>query len=136
MDASGRTNRYKWLINGLLQAVIDSGLSNVLIEGYPFTWFKSLGTPRVVQEMLEKTLAKNAWFDIFPSGKLENLAASASDHCPILLIHCPVVRPPPADCNFRFENAWKLEPGFNYMMKESWLSYNDQPVFNQYSFNS
>jgi len=53
MDASekrGRTNSSKWLINGFRQAVMDVGLSNVPVEGYPFTWFKSLGTLRAVEE--------------------------------------------------------------------------------------
>ena len=52
LDASekrGRTTRPSWLINGFCQAVLDSGLSDVPIEAYPFTWFKSLGTPRVVE---------------------------------------------------------------------------------------
>jgi len=40
LDASekrGRTTRPPWLINGFRQAVIDSGLSDVPIEGYLFT---------------------------------------------------------------------------------------------------
>jgi hypothetical protein len=48
LDASekrGHSRRLRWLIHGFRQAVIDSGLSDLPIEGYPFTWFKSLGTP-------------------------------------------------------------------------------------------
>jgi len=53
LDASekmGRTIRPPWLINGFRQAVIDSGLSDVPFEGYPYTWFKSLGTPSAVEK--------------------------------------------------------------------------------------
>lgn len=53
MDASekrGITSRSNWLINGFRQFVLDSGLSDVPVEGYPFTWFKSLGTPRAAEE--------------------------------------------------------------------------------------
>ena len=46
----GRTIRPPWLINGFRQAVIDSGLSDVPFEGYPYTWFKSLGTPSAVEK--------------------------------------------------------------------------------------
>jgi len=49
---------------------MDYGLSNVLLEGYPFTWFKSLGTPCAVEERLYRALDNNTWFDIFPSAKL------------------------------------------------------------------
>lgn len=52
MDASekrGRTTRPPWLINGFRQAVLDVGLSDVPVEGYAFTWFKILGTPRAVE---------------------------------------------------------------------------------------
>jgi len=38
MDASekrGRTTRSNWLVNGFRQATIDSGLSDVPMEGYP-----------------------------------------------------------------------------------------------------
>jgi hypothetical protein len=44
-EKRGRALQPRWLINGLRQAVLDSGLSDVPLEGYPFTWFKSLGTP-------------------------------------------------------------------------------------------
>ena len=131
MDASekrGKTNRSNWLINGFRQAVMDFGLSDVPVEGYPFTWFMNLGTPRVVEERLDRVLANNAWFDLFPSAKLENLVAPASDHYPILLDRSPVVRPPRAQRSFRFENSWKLEPGFDDMLKDSWLLYNDHTI--------
>jgi hypothetical protein len=51
MDASekkGQNLCSNWLINGFRQAVLESGLVDVPMEGYPFTWFKSLGTPRAV----------------------------------------------------------------------------------------
>lgn len=58
MDASekrGRNLRSNRLINGFRQAVLDSGLVDVPVEGYPFTWFKSLGTPRAVEERLDNS---------------------------------------------------------------------------------
>jgi len=42
-EKRGRATRPRWLINGFRQAVLDSGISDVPLEGYPFTWFKSLG---------------------------------------------------------------------------------------------
>jgi len=134
MDASkkrGRTKRSNWLINGFRRVVMDFGLSDVPVEGYLFTWFKTLATPRAVEERLDRALANNAWVELFPSAKLENLAAPASDHYPILLDHSPVIRPPRAQRSFRFENSGKLEPGFNDMLKDSWLLHNDHTVINR-----
>lgn len=42
-----------WLINGFRQAVLDFGLSDVPVDGYPFTYLKSLGTPHAVEERLD-----------------------------------------------------------------------------------
>jgi len=94
-EKRGRAIRPRWLINGFRQAVLDTGLSDVPLEGYPFTWFKSLGTTRAVEERLDRALANNAWFNIFPNAMLEILAAPASDHYPILLHRSYVPRVPP-----------------------------------------
>jgi exonuclease III len=93
MDASekrGRNLRSNWLINGFRHAVLESGLVNVPVEGYPFTWFKSLGTPRAVEERLDRALANNEWFNLFPMATLENQETPSSDHYPILLNRSPV----------------------------------------------
>jgi len=81
------------VINGFRQAILDSGLSDVPIEGYPYTWFKSLGTPRAVEERLDRALANNLWFNLFPNASVETLVAPASDHYPILLQRTPKLRP-------------------------------------------
>ena len=131
MDASekrGRNLGSNWLINGFRQAVLDSGLSDVPIEGYPFTWFKSFGISRAVEERLDRALANNGWFEFFPSASLENLVAPASDHYPILLEWVPKVRPNRARRTFKFENAWKLEPGFNALVTDRWNSYKSDPL--------
>lgn len=49
--------RANWLINGFQNAVFDAGMSDVHIEGYNYTWFKSLGTYRVVEEWLDRALS-------------------------------------------------------------------------------
>jgi len=40
-----------------------------------FTWFKSLGTTRAIEEHFDKALANNTWFNFFPRAILENLDA-------------------------------------------------------------
>jgi len=41
--------------------MIDSGVSDAPIEGYSFTWFNSLGRPRVVEERLDRALANTTY---------------------------------------------------------------------------
>ncbi|MCH80360.1 replication protein A 70 kDa dna-binding subunit, partial [Trifolium medium] len=45
-EKRGRTDRPDWLIHGFRDAVADAGLIDIEMSGYPFTWFKSLGTSR------------------------------------------------------------------------------------------
>jgi len=81
-----------WLINGFKEVVSDAGLVVIFMEGYPFTLFKSLGTPRVVEERLDCALANEYWFQLFPNAKVENLVAPAFDHYLILLNKEPAHR--------------------------------------------
>jgi exonuclease III len=88
-EKKGRTDRAPYLINGFRSAVLDSGLADVHMEGYLYTWFKSLGTVRAVEERLDRALANDAWSQKFPNAILENLPAPASDHYPIMLVREP-----------------------------------------------
>jgi exonuclease III len=119
-EKRGRTMRPPWLINGFRRAVIDSGLSDVPVEGYPYTWFKSLGTPRAVEERLDRALANNLWFNMFPNAIVETLVAPVSDHYPILVNVAPITRSYVHKRHFRYENAWQLEPGFKELVTNSW----------------
>jgi exonuclease III len=56
-EKKGRRVCAPWLINGFRKAIQDAGLIDVSLEGYPFTWFKSLGTYRAVEERLDRALA-------------------------------------------------------------------------------
>jgi len=107
-EKRGRNLLSNWLINGFRQAVLDSGLVDVPVEGYPFTWFKCLGTPCAEEERLDRALANSVCFHLFPAATLENLAAPSSDHYHILLNRSPLQRPHLHKHSFRYENAWYL----------------------------
>jgi len=127
-EKRGRNTKPRWLINGFRQAILDSGLSGVQVEGYSFTWFKSLGTPRAVEERLDHALANNSCLNLFPKATEETLVAPASDHYPILLRRIPMPRPHLNKRHFRYENAWHLEPGFKDMVTDSWQVYSSNPL--------
>ena len=132
-EKRGRTIRPQWLINGFWQAVLDVGLSDVPLDGYPFTWFKSLGTPRAIEERLDRALATNSWFNIFPNASMETLVAPASDHYPILLQCSPRPQPTYHRRHFRYENAWHLEPGFTDFVTNSWQVHSNNALIPQLS---
>jgi len=44
---------------------LDAGLVDVHMDGYAFTWFKSLGTDRAGEEKLDRAMANDSWFDKF-----------------------------------------------------------------------
>jgi len=57
---------------------------------------------------------------MFPNASLENLVAPTSDHYPILLKCSPKPRPIHHARDFKYENAWHLEPGFKELVTNSW----------------
>ncbi|XP_058758104.1 uncharacterized protein LOC131631328 [Vicia villosa] len=121
-EKKGSIERPNWLISGFRQAVQDAGLIDIPLEGYPFTWFKSLGTARAVEERLDRAMTNTNWSTLFPNANLECLTAAYSDHYPILLscfndtVHQNVRK------SFKFENAWLTEPGFKDFLREKWLN--------------
>ncbi|KEH16700.1 transmembrane protein, putative [Medicago truncatula] len=74
------------LVLGAFLVISTTSWMRVRNVGYSFTWFKSSGTPSAVEERLDRALDNNVWFDLFPSAKLKNLPAPASDHYPILIV--------------------------------------------------
>jgi hypothetical protein len=93
--------------------VSDAGLVDIHWEGYPFTWFKSLGTERAVEEKLDRAMANNSWCNLFQNASVMCLTSTASDHYPLLL-ECD---PKPVLYNslkqFKFENAWLTKAEIN-----------------------
>jgi hypothetical protein len=65
-EKKGRSERPQWLIRGFRQAMLDAGLVDLHMTGYKFTWFKSLGTARAVEEKLDKALVNSTWYNLFP----------------------------------------------------------------------
>ena len=84
-DKKGNVEHPAWLFRGFQDAVFDCGLTDVSLEGYPFTWETGKETPTWVEEKLDRCLALDAWLNLFPQVKLLNLIAPVSDQSPILL---------------------------------------------------
>ncbi|CAJ2643989.1 unnamed protein product [Trifolium pratense] len=100
-EKKGRTDRANWLIHGFREAVSDAGLVDLTMENYQFTWFKSLGTARAVEEKLDRALSNNGWNQFFPNARLECLTATSSDHYPLLLLCDPITSASNKNKHFR-----------------------------------
>ncbi|XP_075479293.1 uncharacterized protein LOC142520177 [Primulina tabacum] len=98
----------QWLYTGFRQAVMCSGLSDLPLVGYPFTWERGKGTTTAVEERLDRALATSSWMKKFPTAQLHNLCASVSDHSPILINTTPRMQMGRAR-DFMFENKWLKE---------------------------
>jgi len=62
---------------------MNVNLVDIHMEGYSFTWFKSLGTIRVFEEKFDCSLTYDSWYNVFPNVMVENLLSNVFDHCPI-----------------------------------------------------
>ncbi|WJX78361.1 hypothetical protein P8452_61592 [Trifolium repens] len=106
-------------MSSLSCAVNDCDLTDIPINGYPFTWFKSSGTERMIEERLDRALASSDWLEKFPNATLRNILSSHSNHSPILL-HCSPVVKHSYKHDFKFENSWLLEEDVGEVVQEGW----------------
>ncbi|GAU34086.1 hypothetical protein TSUD_255820 [Trifolium subterraneum] len=118
-DKRGLLPHPNWLCSGFRSAVNDCDLTDIHLEGYPFTWIKSRGTDHVIEERLDRALASSEWLSIFPNAKLINLLSSHSDHSPILLQCSPAIKQQ-YKYEFRFENNWLKEDDIEEVVNEGW----------------
>lgn len=89
------------------------------MEGHPYTWEKSRGTTRWVEERLDRVFVNEDWRFLFPTNKVQNLIAPTSDHSSLFL-QVSVWRPRTRGYRFRFENCWLREEGCSDIVMESW----------------
>lgn len=107
------------LIDGFNKALEDAELKDLDLYGHPFTWERGRDTEAWIEIRLDRALVTNAWWGKFPLTKLFNLEVTPSDQSPILLN-------PKSIClqhfkrQFRFENAWLLEPLCSQIVKDNW----------------
>jgi len=127
-EKKGRTDRAPWLINGFRVAVQGAGLIDIFMEGYNFTWFKSLGTSRAVEEKLDRALANDKWLTMFPNASLECLTATSLDHYPLKLSCISNRQRSFKGSQFWFENSWLIEPEFKPFVQNCWNSYATETI--------
>nr|GFA50092.1 RNA-directed DNA polymerase, eukaryota [Tanacetum cinerariifolium] len=99
------------------QFISASGLVDVKMEGYTFTWSHPSGSK---MSKLDRFHVSEGIFSIFPSIMAVCLDLHLSDHRPIIL--CEVQ----ADFGlipFRFYHSWISLEGFDAMVEQTWRSF-------------
>ncbi|XP_057774984.1 uncharacterized protein LOC130993963 [Salvia miltiorrhiza] len=120
-DKRGNVSHPTWLFNGFRAATLDSGLSDVALVGYPFTWSRGLGTSHFVEERLDRAMASDSWKTRFPGALLCPVTATISDHVPILL-KCIASEPSSHKHRFRFENKWCMDSDLPNVIRDCWTN--------------
>lgn len=118
-DKKGQPLHPNWMINGFRVALSDSGLSDLTMEGHIFTWKKSRGTSRWVEERLDRACATPEWVNMFSASKLTNLIAHISDHF-VIHLQISVWRQIPRGFRFHFENSRLREEGCSNVVDKVW----------------
>lgn len=104
-EKRGSADRAPWLLRGFREAIQDSLLIDIPLQGHPFTWSRGRCTESFKVERLDRALATQEWLDLFPNVCLTNGVEDRSDHTPLWLKLWERRRkggPRP----FRFKNAW------------------------------
>jgi len=118
-EKRSRVDHPPWKIRGFREVVQDSGLIDIHLTGYPFTWVKGRGGHDMKEERIDRAMATQTWCDIFHQNRLHNVISHRSDHFPILLKLQEVARRRGGK-EFKYENAWLMEDELNDIVRRGW----------------
>ena len=60
-EKRGGSDYPNWLLRGFRNVISDCRLAKLKLNGYPFTWERSRGTPNWIEEKLDKGFASYSW---------------------------------------------------------------------------
>lgn len=70
----------QWLLGVFNDMLVDTGLKNMELSGHQYTWKNWRDTEAWMEIGLDRALANNSRFYLYPLAKLYNLEGSPSDH--------------------------------------------------------
>lgn len=120
-DKEGVHDHPQYLMDGFREAIVESGLTEIDLNGGRFTWERGKGTSNWVRERLDRAFASDNWWHFYPLCKLSVHHAVYSDHDPIQL-ELYNVSLTKKEFRFKFENTWLREPNFRGDVKGYWDS--------------
>ncbi|XP_019173839.1 PREDICTED: uncharacterized protein LOC109169413 [Ipomoea nil] len=123
------------LLRGFGETIEECGLSQMAMQGYPFTWERGKGTTNWIEERLDKVLVSDEWREIVAGARVSNLLTHKSDHSALFLsIHDSVGRGGASKRGFRFENAWLYDEGCRSVVEKAWEEGKDRGLQNCIEF--
>ena len=121
------------LLEDFSTAINDCQLLDLGYKVSMFTWERSRGSERWIQERLDRGLANKDWKDMFPLAEVVALDISTSDHLPISLQlnkKMYVLK----THRFRFESMWVKEKECLHIIKNCWAEMADHNITEKIEF--
>ncbi|GMI79095.1 hypothetical protein HRI_001578800 [Hibiscus trionum] len=101
-------------------ALEDCALDDLGYSGSWFTWEKGRSEQSNMRIRLDRGVANNIWWSLFPNFTLQHLQHSFSDHCPLLLNTTPNGNGGNRVWHFMFEASWLLEESCETTVADIW----------------
>ncbi|XP_074300217.1 uncharacterized protein LOC141631449 [Silene latifolia] len=113
--------RAQWQMNNFRDVVDECELRDISYEGYEFTFDNGQSGDDNRQSRTNKAMATDAWFDLFPYGRLFHLNREWSNHAPLKVVFDGRIREEGGSRRkFRFEHVWVGEEGCEATTKRAW----------------
>ena len=95
-------------------------LEECRVRGPFLTWWNSSEEPRNNWKRLDRSLANQSWFQMFPHSEAVVQGKELSDHCPLVISNG--VEAPQYNTSFKFFNHWAEKEDFKVIVEEAWNS--------------
>lgn len=95
----------------------ECGLKDLGYRGDKFTW-KGRRQGGMVFERLDRAVANNHWYSLYPGSTTHHLTTHSSDHKPIIIFPDGII--PNVNRPFKFEKMWLSDGGCSRIVKDAW----------------
>lgn len=129
-EKRGGRKQPQTLIDGFSDTVVDCGLYDLGFVGAKYTWERSRGTERWIQERLDRGLATVSWRELFPDAEVRIIEMSTFDHMPLCFQLNKKMYKVKAR-HFRFENMWIQDKECKNIIQKCWEEGNSSSLFDK-----
>lgn len=120
-NSSGGAQRPERQMDGFRDAVSACGFSDLGFVGLPYTWDNRQQGGHNIKVRLDRAFANASFEDLFKKIRVVHEQTTESDHC-CLVIECSRSNQGKGRRRrrFRYENMWRRDPSYLWLVKESW----------------
>ena len=131
-EKQGGEPRSEWQMANFREVLDDCRLRDMGFKGARFTWCNWRYEQDRVYVRLDRGVANQEWYDLFPHFDVHHLSFSNSDHVAIRvqLRRQPLFQIRMYKNRFWFEEAWVKDEGCKDTIANAWsISFNGSPMF-------